>query len=35
MKVSVKNMAGENVGEVELPEVIFEVEPKTALMHQA
>jgi large subunit ribosomal protein L4 len=35
MKVSVKNMAGENVGEVELPEVIFEVEPNTALMHQA
>jgi large subunit ribosomal protein L4 len=28
-------MAGENVGEVELPEVIFEVEPNTALMHQA
>ena len=35
MKVPVKNMAGENVGEVELPEVIFEVEPNTALMHQA
>ncbi len=35
MKVPVKNMAGENVGEVELPKVIFEVEPNTALMHQA
>jgi large subunit ribosomal protein L4 len=35
MKVPVKNMSGENVGEVELPEVIFEVEPNTALMHQA
>jgi large subunit ribosomal protein L4 len=35
MKVPVKNMSGENVGEVELPEVIFEVEPNTSLMHQA
>jgi large subunit ribosomal protein L4 len=35
MKVPLKNMAGENVGEVELPETIFEVEPNTALMHQA
>jgi large subunit ribosomal protein L4 len=35
MIVPVKNMAGENVGEVELPQVIFEVEPNTALMHQA
>jgi len=35
MKVPVKNMSGENVGEVELPQDIFEVEPNTALMHQA
>ena len=35
MQVPVKNMAGESVGQVELPKVIFEVEPNTALMHQA
>jgi large subunit ribosomal protein L4 len=35
MKVPLMNMSGENVGEVELPQVIFEVEPNTALMHQA
>jgi large subunit ribosomal protein L4 len=35
MKVPLKNMSGEAVGEVELPAKIFEVEPNTALMHQA
>jgi large subunit ribosomal protein L4 len=35
MKVPLKNMSGEAVGEVELPATIFEVEPNTALMHQA
>jgi large subunit ribosomal protein L4 len=35
MKVALKNMSGEDVGEVELPAEIFEVEPNTALMHQA
>ena len=35
MKVALKNMSGESVGEVELPAEIFEVEPNTALMHQA
>jgi large subunit ribosomal protein L4 len=35
MKVPLKNMSGENVGEVDLPAEIFEVEPNTALMHQA
>jgi large subunit ribosomal protein L4 len=35
MKVVLKNMSGENVGEIELPAVIFEVEPNTTLMHQA
>jgi len=35
MKVPLKNMAGEQVGEVELSAAIFEVEPNTALMHQA
>jgi large subunit ribosomal protein L4 len=35
MKVALKNMSGEAVGEVELPETIFDVEPNTALMHQA
>jgi large subunit ribosomal protein L4 len=35
MKVPLKNMSGEQVGEVELPAAIFEVEPNTALMHQA
>jgi large subunit ribosomal protein L4 len=35
MKVTLKNMAGENVGEVELKEVIFAAPINTALMHQA
>jgi large subunit ribosomal protein L4 len=35
MRVPLKNMTGEQVGEVELPAAIFEVEPNTALMHQA
>jgi large subunit ribosomal protein L4 len=35
MIVPLKNMAGEQVGEVDLPAAIFEVEPNTALMHQA
>ncbi len=35
MIVPLKNMAGEQVGEIELPAAIFEVEPNTALMHQA
>jgi large subunit ribosomal protein L4 len=35
MKVVLKNMSGENVGEIELPAEIFEVEPNTTLMHQA
>ena len=35
MKLVLKNMSGEDVGEIELPAEIFEVEPNTALMHQA
>jgi large subunit ribosomal protein L4 len=35
MKVPVKNMAGERVGEVELNRLIFEAPINTALMHQA
>ena len=35
MKVPVKNMAGEHVGEVELNKLIFEAPINTALMHQA
>jgi len=35
MKVPVRNMAGDQVGSVELPADIFEVEVNTALMHQA
>jgi len=35
MKVPVKNMAGEKVGEVELNKLIFEAPINTALMHQA
>ena len=35
MKVTLKNMAGENVGEVELKEAIFAAPINTALMHQA
>jgi large subunit ribosomal protein L4 len=35
MKLVLKNMSGEQVGEVELSPTIFEVEPNTALMHQA
>jgi large subunit ribosomal protein L4 len=35
MKIPMKNMAGENVGEVELNSVIFEVPVNVPLMHQA
>ena len=35
MKVPLKNMVGENVGEIELKEAIFAVPINTALMHQA
>ncbi len=35
MKLVLKNMSGEQVGEIELSPRIFEVEPNTALMHQA
>ena len=35
MKVPVKNMAGQDVGEVELNKLIFEAPVNTALMHQA
>ena len=35
MQVSVHNMAGERVGEVELPADVFEAPINTALMHQA
>ena len=35
MKISMKNMAGENVGEVELKATIFEVPVNMSLMHQA
>ncbi|HLF27935.1 MAG TPA: 50S ribosomal protein L4 [Anaerolineae bacterium] len=35
MKVPLKNMAGENVGEIELNQAIFEAPINTALMHQA
>lgn len=35
MQVTVRNMAGEQVGEVELPAEIFEAPVNTALMHQA
>src|SRR3990172_5506818 len=35
MKVPVKNMAGEEVGEVELNKLIFEAPINAALMHQA
>ena len=35
MKVPLKNMAGESVGEVELQEAIFAAPINTALMHQA
>jgi len=35
MKVPLKNMAGQSVGEVELNEAIFEAPINTALMHQA
>ncbi len=35
MKVPVRNMAGDQVGSVELPADIFEVEVNAALMHQA
>jgi large subunit ribosomal protein L4 len=35
MKVPLKNMAGESVGEVELNKAVFEAPINTALMHQA
>lgn len=35
MQVTVRNMAGEQVGEVELPAEVFEAPINTALMHQA
>ena len=35
MKVELMNMSGQSVGEAELPENIFQVEPNMALMHQA
>jgi large subunit ribosomal protein L4 len=35
MKVAVKNLKGEQVGEVDLPASIFEVEVNQPLMHQA
>ena len=35
MKIPVKNMSGEHVGEVELNSLIFEAPINTALMHQA
>jgi large subunit ribosomal protein L4 len=35
MKVQLKNMAGDSVGEVELNKVIFEAPINTTLMHQA
>jgi large subunit ribosomal protein L4 len=35
MKVPLKNMSGEQIGEVELLPEIFQVEPNTSLMHQA
>ena len=35
MEVTVRNMAGDQVGTVELPAEIFEVEVNTGLMHQA
>jgi large subunit ribosomal protein L4 len=35
MQVDVKNIAGETVGEVELRDDIFGIEPNSAVMHQA
>ncbi|HEY4691233.1 MAG TPA: 50S ribosomal protein L4 [Anaerolineae bacterium] len=35
MKVPLMNMAGQNVGEVELSEIVFKAPINTALMHQA
>jgi len=35
MQVPVRNTAGENVGEVVLPDDIFGIEPNVAVMHQA
>ncbi|MCE5315594.1 MAG: 50S ribosomal protein L4 [Armatimonadota bacterium] len=34
-KISLRNMAGEQVGDLELKAELFEVEPNIALMHQA
>jgi large subunit ribosomal protein L4 len=35
MQVQVRNIAGESVGKVELPDQIFGIEPNKAVMHQA
>jgi len=35
MRVPVRNMAGETVGEVELNDAVFGIEPHVAVMHQA
>ncbi len=35
MQVTVRNTAGENVGEVALPDEIFGIEPNLSVMHQA
>lgn len=35
MRVSVRDMTGETVDEIELPDEIFGLEPHTAVMHQA
>ena len=35
MKIAVKNLQGQQVGEVELPDNIFSVEVNQALMHQS
>ena len=34
-KVTVYNMAGSNVGEIELSEAIFGIEPNASAVHQA
>jgi large subunit ribosomal protein L4 len=34
-KISLKNMAGDQIGDLELKAEVFEVEPNIALMHQA
>lgn len=35
MRVPVRNMVGETVGEIELDDTVFGIEPNTAVMHQA